>query len=396
MPGDLVYFLPTLKRKVASPPVNLFAIMSVPKRLYVAAASQHVGKTTTTLGLLTALRGQGLDVGYCKPLGQQYVDYRGSRVDKDATLFASYLDFELFPERHSPVIMGPGLVARYLDQPADFDLSSQVMRAATWLESQHDLVVYEGTGHPGVGSTLGLSNADVAHMLGASVVLVVEAGIGRTLDQLALTLALFEARQVPIAGVIVNKAKPSKLDKVRHYVGRYLAQRGIPLLGVIPYEAELALPMIHTVNQAISGEVWLHPDHLQRPVRGILSNTSLEQVNLSKPQQWLLLVSDRRAASTLARLRCLSATNGLDASPLVGMVVAGQEPRLAHEDLDYLRRHQIPVLITALDTYEVVMAYGNIEVKMHARTPWKMQRAAALFQQHSNLEQVLTGATYRM
>jgi dethiobiotin synthetase len=370
--------------------------MPTPKRLYVAAASQHVGKTTTTLGLLATLRSHGLDVGYCKPLGQQYVDYCGSRVDKDATLFASFLDFELQPQHHSPVIMGPGLVANYLDSPDGFDLSAQVEAAAQWLEERHDLVVYEGTGHPGVGSTLDLSNADVAQLLDASVVLVVEAGIGRTLDQLALTLALFAARKVPIAGVIVNKAKPSKIDKVTHYVGRYLAQRGIPLLGVIPYEAELALPMVHAVNRAVGGEVWLHPDQLHRPVRGILSSSSLEQANLNKPQQWLLVVSDRRAARTLARLRCLSATNGIDRSPLVGMVVAGAEPCLTREDLDYLSRYQIPVLITPLDTYEIVMAYGNIEVKMNAHTPWKMQRAVELFQQHSQVLQVLDNSPYRV
>jgi dethiobiotin synthetase len=370
--------------------------MPAPKRLYVAAASQHVGKTTTTLGLLATLRSRGLNVGYCKPLGQQYVDYHGIRVDKDAPLFASFLDFDLQPDRHSPVIMGPGLVANYLDQPQNYALVGEVKQAARWLEARHDLVVYEGTGHPGVGSTLNLSNADVAHLLEASVVLVVEAGIGRTLDQLALTLALFEARQVAIAGVIVNKAKPHKLEKVRHYVGNYLRKRGIPLLGVIPYEAELALPLVQAVNHAIEGEVWLHPDHLQRPVRGILSSSSLEQANLSKPQQWLLVVSDRRTARTLARLRCLSATNGLTHSPLAAMVVGGAEPCLTREDLDYLRRHQIPVLITPLDTYEVVMAYGNIQVKMSAATPWKMQRAVALFRQHSNLQQVLEGTPYRV
>lgn len=370
--------------------------MPAPKRLYVAAASQHVGKTTTTLGLLSALRAQGLDVGYCKPLGQQYVNYHGSRVDKDATLFASFLEFDLLPERHSPVIMASGLVSSYLDDTSAYDLPAQVRQAAAWLEARHDLVVYEGTGHPGVGSALDLSNADVAHLLGASAVLVVEAGIGRTLDQLALTLALFEGRGVPIAGVIVNKAKPAKIDKVRHYVGRYLAQRGIPLLGVIPYEAELALPMVHAVNQAIGGEVWLHPDQLQRPVRGILSSGSLEQANLTKSRQRLLVVSDRRAARTLARLRCLSATNELRDTPLAGVVVTGAEPCLTHDDLNYLRRYQVPVLITPLDTYEVVMAYGNLDVKMHARTPWKMQRAVELFRQHSDVLQVLNGNGQRV
>lgn len=363
--------------------------MPAPKRIYVAAASQHVGKTTATLGILTSLRAHGFDVGYCKPVGQKFVEYQGERVDKDAQLFADYLDFTLIPRWHSPVILGPGLVSSYLDTPEKFDLRTPVFEAAAWLENRHDVVVYEGTGHPGVGSTLGMSNADVAHMLGASVIIVVEAGIGRTLDQLALTLALFQARNVPIEGVIVNKVKTSKLDKVRHYVGKHLEHQGIPLLGVIPYEAELSLPMVQVVNRVIDGEVWLHPDQLHLPVRGILSRSSMEQANLNKDKHWLLVVSDRSAARSLARIRAL--TNGLQSvSPLVGVVVTGQEPCLTHEDLDYLRQHQIPVLITPLDTYEVVMAYGSIEVKMHSRTPWKMKRAVELFQQHSRLGEALS------
>ncbi|NBC24766.1 MAG: AAA family ATPase [Bacteroidetes bacterium] len=36
------------------------------ERIYVAATSQHVGKTTTTLGLVNTLRKQNINVGYCK------------------------------------------------------------------------------------------------------------------------------------------------------------------------------------------------------------------------------------------------------------------------------------------------------------------------------------------
>ena len=44
------------------------------KSVYIAASSQHVGKTTMTLGLLAALKNKKLNVGYCKPLGQQYLE----------------------------------------------------------------------------------------------------------------------------------------------------------------------------------------------------------------------------------------------------------------------------------------------------------------------------------
>ena len=52
------------------------------------------------------------------------------------------------------------------------------------------MVVYEGTGHPGVGSVVDLSNAEVAKQLESEVILVLEGGIGNTLDRLSLCKAV--------------------------------------------------------------------------------------------------------------------------------------------------------------------------------------------------------------
>jgi dethiobiotin synthetase len=76
------------------------------KRIYVAATSQHVGKTTSTLGLVHALRKRDVNVGYCKPVGQQFLDLENHQVDKDAFLFSGVMDFELVSDIHSPVILG--------------------------------------------------------------------------------------------------------------------------------------------------------------------------------------------------------------------------------------------------------------------------------------------------
>ena len=58
------------------------------KSIYVAASSQHVGKTTSTLGLVSAFQDLGINVGYCKPVGQKFLELGNLRVDKDALLFA--------------------------------------------------------------------------------------------------------------------------------------------------------------------------------------------------------------------------------------------------------------------------------------------------------------------
>ncbi len=115
------------------------------KSIYVAASSQHVGKTTSTLGLVKAFMQKGYKVGYCKPVGQKYLDVKDLRVDKDTLLFADLIHFELDPDLHSPIILGKGATTMLLDHPNKYDLNAKIMNAARKLEANNDFVIYEGT-----------------------------------------------------------------------------------------------------------------------------------------------------------------------------------------------------------------------------------------------------------
>ncbi len=224
------------------------------KNLYVAATSQHVGKTTSTLGIAASFKKAGIDTGYCKPVGQKHVEIKNSVVDKDAVLFADLLKLDISPEAHSPVILGHGSTSMYLDNPAAFDLEKMIMHAKTELQSRHEGIIFEGTGHPGVGSVADVSNAHVAKMLDAHVVMIVEGGIGSTIDKLNMSLALFREQQVPILGVIINKVIPEKKEAVKKYVGKWLKANDLKLLGVVPYDNMLAYPLIWTISKSIGGQ----------------------------------------------------------------------------------------------------------------------------------------------
>src|SRR5688500_2348019 len=178
------------------------------KSIYMAASSQHVGKTTCTLGLVSALMKEGYKLGYCKPVGQKSLEVDSLRVDKDTVLFADLIDFDIDPEIHSPVILGTGATTKYLDSPEEFNLGENIKNAAIRLGKMNDIVIFEGTGHPGVGSVAGVSNAHVAKIVHAPVIMVVEGGIGSTIDMLNMNLALFREEDVPILGVIINKVVP--------------------------------------------------------------------------------------------------------------------------------------------------------------------------------------------
>lgn len=353
--------------------------------IYVAATSQHIGKTTSTLGLVQAISDAGIHVGYCKPVGQQFVELDNLQIDKDAILFSSVMGFALQANIHSPVILGPGATAHYIDNPDLFEYPKAISNASSVLEKEYELIVYEGTGHPGVGSVVNLSNAEVAKMLGAGVIMVVKGGIGNTLDKLHLSLSVFREKNVPILGVIVNKVIPEKLDKVKYYVGKKLKTLGLPLLGVVPYDKSLAYPLMATVANAVRGRVAANEHNLDNKVEDIVAGSLIDVNELKSFENLLLVVSINRLEDALAKISSITQMIGEDKTPLSGIIVTNKGELSTHS-MNYINRHQIPLVRTNLDTYGSVVKVSRIEVKINTRTPWKVRKAVELIKENVDLE----------
>lgn len=369
--------------------------------IYVAATGQHIGKTTSTLGLIAALKAVGVEkVGYCKPVGQKVSTLAKLQVDKDAFLFSKIMDFELTSELHSPVILGKGATAAYLDDPDAFDYQERIRNASRKLQQDNDLVVYEGTGHPGVGSIVNLSNADVAKMVGARVVLVVEGGIGNTIDKLSLSLAKFREREVEVIGVIVNKVWPEKHDKIRYYVGKKLDELGVNLLGVVPFDRSLSYPIMRTINYAVSGEFVHFPENFANRIEDIVPGSLIEEVqDIGRKRNLLLVVSRKRVREALRKLEGMTKRAKTSESPLSGILLTGEHaserPRWSSSVYEYyINKHRLPVISTELDTLGAVTKINRLEVKINTSTPWKVERAIELIKEYVDLELIVGKKVY--
>ena len=136
--------------------------------VFVAGTMQHHGKTTITLGLVHALLKRNVRLAYQKPVGQQTVSVEcdGSKlqVDRDVDVFkhlwpnlvGTYSDC-------SPVTFPPVFTRYVLDGKETPDaLRERCVSSFRRLQQQSDYVVVEGTGHIGVGSIVGLNNAQVS------------------------------------------------------------------------------------------------------------------------------------------------------------------------------------------------------------------------------------------
>ena len=234
-------------------------IMKV-KSIFVAATGQHVGKTTSCLGVLTGLRRHFPNgkINYMKPVGQKYVTVDGVKVDKDVVLFKKWFDIAATPSQMSPVVIPAGYTRDYIsglnDRQSQID---DIVRAHEAVSEGCDMMVIEGTGHSGVGSVIEVNNAQVAKELGAKVVLIGPGGLGSSFDELELNRMMFQNYGVEVAGVILNKCTPSKIPMLRDYFSRLVEARwpGIPLLGLVPDNSFLTTSTLADLRKHLDADL---------------------------------------------------------------------------------------------------------------------------------------------
>ena len=359
------------------------------KSIYVAATSQHVGKTTSTLGLVSAFRNRGINVGYCKPVGQRYVQHNGLNVDKDVLLFADLLGFEVNPFLHSPVILGQGATSEYLENPQNYHYEKDILEAAHALEKLHDLVIFEGTGHPGVGSVVEMSNADVAKLNGSGLIMVAEGGIGNTIDMMSMCLENFYRLDIPIIGVILNKVIGEKRKKVEHYVSKWLDKHNIPLIGTLPFDKSMGYPNLNIIADSVKGRVEHNKDRLFNTVEGILAGSLISNEELvGKERNTLLVVGATRLDLAIDDTKKIMETNGWTDAPFSAIITTGYG-EYNSDSIEFIEKFKIPLVRTMLETYPAVLKISRIEVKINLHTPWKVQRAVEMIENNVNLDFIL-------
>lgn len=269
--------MPARKRFAENVPGLLLRPMNLDtRRVFVAATRMNDGKTTTCLGLTAALQALGLHVGYIKPIAQRVVMSGEDQVDEDTLLIDGLFDLDIPIAAMSPVAIGPDFTKQYLENPDEIgpQLKDRICRAFDRTAYGKDIVVVEGSGHAGVGSVFGASNADNAKVLGSKAIIVAAGGIGKPIDEIALNKALFDKAGVQVVGAILNKVTVDKLEFIRDFAGRGLRRLGVPLLGVIPLQEMLINPNLDQVAEETKAR-WLHrPTGLRRVRRVVIGAMS--------------------------------------------------------------------------------------------------------------------------
>ena len=329
------------------------------RRIFVAATRMNDGKTTTCLGLTAALQTMGMHVGYIKPIAQRIVQSGDDQVDEDTLLIDGLFNLDIPIAAMSPVAIGPDFTKQYLENPEEIgpQLKDRICRAFDRAAYGKDIVVVEGSGHAGVGSVFGASNADNARVLRSKALLVAAGGIGKPIDEIALNKALFDKAGVEVVGAILNKVMPDKLEFIRDFAGRGLRKLGVPLLGVVPLQETLVYPNLDQVADETKAR-WIHqPEGLRRVRRVVIGAMSARRCAeyLRTPGTLVIVPGDREDL-----LEAFLAA--ADAKSLTGVIFSNG--LLPNEDIvRRMKEAGIPMAAVEAESFAVTARINNMSVK---------------------------------
>ncbi len=319
------------------------------KKIFIAATGQDCGKTTISLSLIHLARQHYRRVGFIKPLGPKVTEYKGLQVDYDAALMCQVFGMGRNLEYMSPVVLHAATTRQVLDGQLDPGLlEERMLRAAAELDKKCDFLIIEGSGHPGVGSVVNLSNARIARLLNASVLLLSGGGIGSVIDNISSHKVLFEREGVAIRALMANKLLADKRQNTLHYLKRAFADESFTVMGGFNYQPVLADPTLKRVADILDLEIHGTRREAKRIIHHVqIGAPSTQRVTeLLKPDSLLIVTSSRdELLVTLSNIYQIPEYK----AKIVGLLIPGIQ-NVSAITQQILDRSRIPYLRTTSHT----------------------------------------------
>ncbi|VAX35277.1 Phosphate acetyltransferase [hydrothermal vent metagenome] len=359
------------------------------KNIFLSSIYQNAGKTTMSLGLYQAFKERKIKTTFMKPVGQQVVSVGDQHIDKDSYLMGKVFHTAKQFREMSPVTIGRGYTEKYIANPHKDKIQKAIQKSFENLARRKDAIIVEGTGHAGVGAVIDFSNADVAALLGSKVIMISGGGIGKSIDEIILNKALFDLRGVDMIGVIINKVLPKKYEKIKSVLKKGLKNKGIKLLGVIPYDPLLTAPTVEQVCDCLQLELVCGRGGVQQRVNNTIV-AAMEPHNMIHyiKDGTLVITSGDRVDNILVAVSSHLVSNDGKSFRISGLILTGglvPNPKIT----ELLKKSKMPVMITEEDTYTVAARLENLICKIQKTDKDKIQEAACLVKKYVNIDAIL-------
>jgi len=202
--------------------------------VFITGTDTEVGKTVIAGAAAILQRSRGLRVGVFKPIATGCRrDIRLGLVSPDAEFLAACAETScdvrtLCPCGYSTPA-APLVAVRHEHRPIDYDA---IRHSYRHIVQTSDFVIVEGIGGLLVPVTARYSVADLAGEFGLPLVIVGRSALG-TINHTLLTLEAAQARNLAVAGIVLNGYTPDGATLAEETAARTIAETGkvtLPLM----------------------------------------------------------------------------------------------------------------------------------------------------------------------
>jgi len=362
--------------------------------IYIAAPEPETGKSTIALGLLNRLTATVAKVGVFRPITRRDGDRKRGEAGRSGSPDVSGEDRDYILElllTHTTAGLSyeQCVGVTYQQMHADTDAAiASIVDAYHAMAQACDAVVIVGSDYTDVTGPAELSvNARIAVNLGAPVLLTVS-GKGRSPDEVVsvveVCLAELVAQRAHAAAVVANKCEPAELAAVTDALRSF-----VPHSYVLPDDPLLSAPTVAELQMAVDGTlVSGDTEVVAREAMGVLvagmtADHVLERlrdgmavITPGDRSDVVLAVASAHAAEGFPSLCCLILNGGFDLHPSISALVSGLRLRL-------------PIIATALGTYDTASAVASARGRVTARSQRKIDTAVELVNSHMDVADLL-------
>jgi hypothetical protein len=243
-----------------------------------------------------------------------------------------------------------------------------------------DVVLIGGAGTLEAGKLLNVSGFDLIQKLDARAVLVDPYEREFYLDAV---LDAGERLKERLIGIILNKADVGYLQELEGLIIPFLEQKGIPVLGVLPYDAVLGSVMIADIVDALAGDVLCCRNKLDGLVEHFLIGSmqvdrALEYIRKARNNA-VIVGGDRpdiQLAAIEAGSQCLILTGNLYPNEIV----------ISKADMS-----GIPIVVVRGDTFSVAKRVEQLSGKLRLREKEKVESGIRLIEEKVDFGRLYKG-----
>jgi BioD-like phosphotransacetylase family protein len=311
------------------------------------------GKTMVALALAAKLQDEGKAIGYFKPVGKKSYEHseKALDVDEDAAVMKQVLELKANLACICPVIRTQSSYDEFL-QVGHEDLLKKIMDCYQEISDGMDYVIMEGSKLPWHLLHVQLSTPQIAKLLDATVLCLVNFKDITAIDDIIHQRDFFKQHGIENIGIILNMVPPMLKATITDKIKPFVEEQGLCFCGVIYLNRELFSPTVREILKELDGEILTGDDQLDRLVDQFLIGAMTPDNAL----KWFRRAKNLGVITSGDRSDICMAALETDTNLLI--LTGGMGPDI--RTISRAKECEVPIMMTAHDTYTTAQIVNGL------------------------------------